>query len=73
MFAVTLLELTLRSMINDIPRDAASIFVYILLLSIVGVVIYGSRGGSGSAEGREGESRSPGAGRKADSGRRRGG
>ena len=50
MLSVALLELTLRGILNDIPRDAGSIVAYILLLFIVAVIAYGSRGGTRPAE-----------------------
>jgi len=49
MFAMALLELTLRGVLSDIPRDPGSIVAYVLLLFIIAVIVYGSRGGARSA------------------------
>lgn len=35
--------LTLRDYLADIPRDPAAIFMYLLLLTAVGLIVLGSR------------------------------
>lgn len=43
--ALVLLKLTLKSVLTDIPHDAAAFVTYALLLAFVGFIYLGSRSG----------------------------
>lgn len=46
MFALALLDLTLRSILADIPHDAGAFIAYTLIALFVGFTVVGSRRGS---------------------------
>jgi hypothetical protein len=48
MFALTLLELTLREIVADVPHDFAALVTYAVLALFVAGIWYGSRGTSGA-------------------------
>jgi hypothetical protein len=44
MLSLILLDLTLKEIVADIPRDGAAIIVYLLIAVFVGLIWAGSRG-----------------------------
>lgn len=49
MLSMIVLELTLREVLADLPHDAGTGIVLVLLLALVGFVWHGWRGGASSA------------------------
>lgn len=43
MFALVLLDLTLREVISDLPHDAGALITYALLTAFVALTVIGSR------------------------------
>ena len=54
MFAMILLELTLRDVVSDIPHDAGAMVAYALLAIFIGFIWAGSRGKPGPRAPRPG-------------------
>lgn len=55
MLTLALLDLTLREVLADIPRDADAIVAYVVLLLFLGFTLAGSRrSGTGSGGGSDG-------------------
>lgn len=45
MLSLAFLELTLRDVLSDVPRDGGALAVFLLMLAMVAVIWHGSRSG----------------------------